>query len=164
MRYEFLARDEKDTERLASALAQRFLPGTVIALDGDLGAGKTRFTQAIAASMGVRERVNSPTFTLIKSYAGQKWTLYHMDAYRLSIAEAEELGLEEMFYGTGVCVVEWASLIQPLLPEERLEIAVQVGHEAERWFRLAPCGEPYVSWCETLAEKGVIVVATSNLS
>lgn len=154
--YVFEARDETDTERLASALAERLAPGSVLALDGDLGAGKTRLSQALAAALGVRGIVNSPTFTMIKEYEGREMPFYHMDMYRISQEEADELGLEEYFEGSGVCVVEWASLIPDLLPAERLEIYIQVVGATERRFVLTASGEPYADGCERLAEKGVL--------
>ena len=120
--YNYKAYSEEDTEKLASVLAESCFPGMVIALDGELGAGKTRFSQAFAKCLGVTGVVNSPTFTLIKEYAGEHHPLYHMDVYRLSLEEAENLGLDEYFYGDGVCIVEWASRITDILPKERLEI------------------------------------------
>ncbi len=94
----FHTRQEEDTERLGRRLSAMFAPGTVITLDGDLGAGKTRFSQALARGMGVQEIVNSPTFTIIKEYEGARLPLYHMDVYRISLEEAEELGLDEYFF------------------------------------------------------------------
>ncbi|MBJ8193242.1 tRNA (adenosine(37)-N6)-threonylcarbamoyltransferase complex ATPase subunit type 1 TsaE, partial [Bacillus cereus] len=87
-------------------LADWIQPGTVIALDGDLGAGKTRFSQALARAIGVPDVVNSPTFTIIKEYEGTTLPFYHMDVYRLSIEEADELGLDDYFFGQGLTVVE----------------------------------------------------------
>jgi len=142
----FPAADEQDTERLAERIAAYCRPGTVIALDGDLGAGKTRLTQAIARSLGVPGHVSSPTFTIIKEYEGRELPLYHMDVYRISEDEAAELGLEEYFEGGGVTIVEWASLIESLMPSERLEIYIEVTGERSRLFRLTGIGEPYESW------------------
>lgn len=154
--YRFAARNEADTERLAKELARRLTAGSTIALDGDLGAGKTRFSQALASSLGVTELVNSPTFTIIKEYEGRAMPFYHMDVYRISQEEAEELGLEEYFYGKGVTVIEWASLIAEVLPEERLELYIGVAGATERTFAVRPRGEPYVSWCRSMAEDGVL--------
>jgi len=154
-RYRFEARDEKDTERLAEAVAKRLEPGSLLALDGDLGAGKTRFSQALGKALGVGELINSPTFTIIKEYEGRDMPFYHMDVYRISQEEAEELGLEEYFYGAGASVVEWASKIPDLLPEERLEIYIEVRGASERSFAVEALGERYAVWCETLANEGV---------
>ena len=95
----------EETEQLAAWLAARAEPGTVIGLDGDLGAGKTAFSQQFARHLGVNGVVNSPTFTIIKEYEG-RLPLYHMDVYRLSVDEADELGLDEYFMVTGC--VSWS--------------------------------------------------------
>src|SRR4051812_11988394 len=119
------AESEADTDRLAELLAGWSKPGTVLALDGELGAGKTRFSQAFARALGVKGIVNSPTFTIIKEYEGVHMPFYHMDVYRISAAEADELGLDDYFFGDGVTIVEWASLIEELLPPERLELRIE---------------------------------------
>lgn len=153
--FTFRSSSEADTERLASRLAERFTAGTVIALDGDLGAGKTRFSQAVAKALGITEVVNSPTFTIIKEYEGGKLPLYHMDVYRISMAEADELGLDEYFYGEGVSLVEWSSIITPILPPQHLHLFIQSEGEQERIIRLTAYGEPYVSWVNELKRMGV---------
>lgn len=142
------------TDRLAAFLAAHSGPGTVIALDGDLGAGKTAFSQCFARHLGVTGTVNSPTFTLIKEYQG-RLPFYHMDVYRLSSEEAGELGLDEYFYGSGVTLVEWASLIEDLLPSEVLYMYIESAEGTERNFYLKGCGQPYESWIEWLRENGV---------
>jgi tRNA threonylcarbamoyladenosine biosynthesis protein TsaE len=154
MAFRLVSKGEQDTERLAEALAAMLRQGTVLALDGDLGAGKTRFSQALAKALGVRGVVNSPTFTIIKEYAGEELPFYHMDVYRISMAEADELGLDEYFYGEGVSVVEWASLIEELLPQQRLDIYIANLGDTTREFTLTPHGEPYTGWCETLNKNG----------
>ncbi|OXM13741.1 tRNA (adenosine(37)-N6)-threonylcarbamoyltransferase complex ATPase subunit type 1 TsaE [Paenibacillus herberti] len=146
------ARSEADTVRLAGLLASRAEPGTVIALDGDLGAGKTRFSQAFAAGLGVQGTVNSPTFTIIKEYESGRLPLYHMDVYRLSLPEADELGLDDYFYGPGVSLVEWASLIPELLPEERLEIHLTHLGDEQRLIVIRGKGPRYAAWCRELAD------------
>lgn len=146
---------EADTERLAERIARHCVPGTVIALDGDLGAGKTRFSQALAKALGVKGVVNSPTFTIIKEYEGEQMPLYHMDVYRISMAEADELGLDEYFYGDGVSLVEWSSIITPLLPAKHLHLFLQVEGEQERIIHMTAYGEPYLSWVNELKWSGV---------
>lgn len=142
------------TERLAACLAAWSQPGTVLALDGDLGAGKTAFSQLFARHLGVAETVNSPTFTLIKEYEG-RLPFYHMDVYRLSLDEADDLGLDEYFYGPGVSVVEWASMIEELLPPEVLHIYVETVSETGRRMYIKGKGEPYASWLSSLKRNGV---------
>lgn len=148
--YVLEADNEDESAAFAAALAKRAEPGTLLALDGDLGAGKTRFAQAFAAALGVPGIVNSPTFTLIKEYEGGRLPFYHMDAYRLSLAEAEQLGLDEYFLGEGATLVEWASLIELLLPPERLHLHIAITGSTSRRYECRPIGEPYRSWCEEM--------------
>lgn len=114
----------QDTEALAAAIAAASSAGMVIGLDGDLGAGKTAFSQCYARHLGVEGIVNSPTFTIIKEYEG-RLPLYHMDVYRISLQEADELGLEEYFYGQGVSLVEWSRIITELMPPRHLHIELK---------------------------------------
>ncbi|MFS0723876.1 tRNA (adenosine(37)-N6)-threonylcarbamoyltransferase complex ATPase subunit type 1 TsaE [Paenibacillus sp. 1P07SE] len=148
------AGEEADTVRLARTLAAWAAPETVLALDGELGAGKTRFSQAYAEALGVRTVVNSPTFTIIKEYQGEQLPLYHMDVYRLSLMEADGLGLDEYFYGDGVTIVEWASLIEPLLPPERLELRILHREDGGRRIELTGRGARCAAWCQQLEEMG----------
>lgn len=149
-RYAFHASSEADTAAFATALAELADAGAVLALDGDLGAGKTRFSQAFAAALGVPGLVNSPTFTIIKEYEGGRLPFYHMDVYRLSLEEADELGLDEYFHGSGATLVEWASIIEPILPAERLHVYLEVTGPTSRAIRVAPVGERYEEWCRRL--------------
>jgi tRNA threonylcarbamoyladenosine biosynthesis protein TsaE len=122
---QFLIRNEGEMKRWAQQLAPFLQPGDVLALEGDLGAGKTTFAQGLACGLGVEQQVDSPTFTMVKEYQGDL-PFYHMDMYRMESVE-EELGIEDYLAGQGICVVEWATRIKPLLPEETIwiEIAVQ---------------------------------------
>lgn len=150
----YISKSPADTEQLAAWLARRSIPGTVIGLDGDLGAGKTAFSQGFAKHLGVSGVVNSPTFTIIKEYEG-RLPLYHMDVYRLSLDEADELGLDDYFFGEGVCLVEWSSLITELLPEKHLHITIETTDLLERVITINSLGEPYGQWCRELNENGV---------
>ncbi len=138
-----------ETQQFAEHLAAYLRAGDVIALEGTLGAGKTTFTQGLARGLGVKGVVNSPTFTIIKEYAG-RLPLYHMDVYRIE-ADVADLGLDEYFYGEGVCVVEWASLIEPALPDERLTVTLAADGGDVRTCRLAPKGKRYEELCEELS-------------
>lgn len=144
----------QETAQLAARLASKAGPGTVIALDGDLGAGKTTFSQAFAAAIGVPGIVNSPTFTIIKEYEGSSMPFYHMDVYRISMEEADELGLDDYFFGTGATLVEWASLIEELLPANRLELYIEHAGGEERLIRAKGIGEPYADWCDERDKMG----------
>jgi len=155
--YRFQSRTEEDTEFLAQELSVHLFPGSVIALDGDLGAGKTRFAQALGKALGVTEVINSPTFTIIKEYEGTRFPFYHMDVYRITPEEADELGLEEYFDGAGITVVEWATRIEPLLPEERLSVFIEQMDTGERVFVLRPCGGSFERGCEIMKENGILL-------
>ncbi|MGA8943266.1 MAG: tRNA (adenosine(37)-N6)-threonylcarbamoyltransferase complex ATPase subunit type 1 TsaE [Thermoactinomyces sp.] len=121
---------EKETKELARKIASYLKPGDVLALEGDLGAGKTTFTKGIAEGLGISDPVDSPTFTIIKEYEGEL-PLFHMDMYRIDSPD-EELGLEEYFYGEGVCLIEWASRIKSLLPETTLWLVFSVQPDQSR--------------------------------
>lgn len=100
---------EEETERAGESLARRLRPGSVVLLYGELGAGKTALVRGLARGLGAQtDDVSSPTFTLIQEYAGTSVTLYHVDLYRLSPREVDELGLEELVSGQGIVAIEWA--------------------------------------------------------
>jgi len=155
VKFAWKVNSEADTVQFAYWVAKRVKAGTVIALDGNLGAGKTRFSQAFAQALGVTEVVNSPTFTIIKEYKGIVLPVYHMDVYRISLGEADELGLDEYFYGDGVCLVEWANRITPLLPTCYVHLFIQMGEQQQRTMRLIAYGEPYIYWLDELKQTGV---------
>ena len=107
-------------------MAQKAEAGTVFCLDGDLGVGKTVFTQGFAAGLGIEEPVNSPTFTIVQVYEQGRLPFYHFDVYRINdIDEMYEIGCEEYFYGEGVCFIEWAQLIQEMIPENAVTITIE---------------------------------------
>ncbi len=154
--YTFYSNSEQDTVALAQSIAECAVPGTVVTLEGDLGAGKTRFSQAVGKALGVKQVVNSPTFTIIKEYQGATMPFYHMDIYRISQEEADELGLDDYIYGEGVTLIEWPSKMPDLLPEERLAIEISAAGPTEREISLHPYGTPYTEWCERLKAEGVL--------
>lgn len=119
---------------LGESLGTKLRPGDVVALYGDLGAGKTTFTKGIAKGMGLPDDVHSPTFTLIHEHLGEL-PLFHVDLYRLgSEAEVEGIGIEEYIYGTGVTIVEWADRMKSMLPDERLDIDIRRTSDETREF------------------------------
>ncbi|WP_096186821.1 tRNA (adenosine(37)-N6)-threonylcarbamoyltransferase complex ATPase subunit type 1 TsaE [Evansella halocellulosilytica] len=137
----FLSHSEQETWDLAKKIAFHLQPGDVVTLEGDLGAGKTSFTKGLAKGLGVERNVNSPTFTIMKEYEG-RLPLYHMDAYRLE-DEMEDLGLGDYFEGQGITVVEWPSMIEEQLPDERLEIIMKHQGETERQLTFFTHGERF---------------------
>ncbi len=136
--FTFTANNEDDTDRLGVALAGALPPGTVVALIGTLGAGKTRLVQAVAAAVGVpRAEVTSPTFVLVNEYTGGRLPIYHFDTYRLKDDdEFLNLGPDEYFDSNGLTFVEWADRVAELLPTDRLEISITVIGETRREFRI----------------------------
>lgn len=134
-----------DTMAFGRRLGELLEPGDVVALRGTLGSGKTTLTKGIAEGLGVEEPrwVTSPTFVLVHEYRG-RIPVYHIDAYRLrSAGDAEAIAIEEMFFGDGVTVVEWAERIAAALPEERLEADLEIVGETLRQITLRPFGPRY---------------------
>lgn len=116
----------QETYQLGKTLGQQACPGQVYCLDGDLGVGKTVFTQGFAAGLDIEGPVNSPTFTIIQVYEEGRLPLYHFDVYRIGdVEEMEEIGYEEYFYGEGVCLIEWSALIEEILPETVVSITIE---------------------------------------
>ena len=126
----FILKNETDTRSLGAALAKSMQPGEVYALTGDLGAGKTTLAKAIARGLGVSETLTSPTFTIVQEYESGRMPLYHFDVYRVSDEdELFEIGLEDYFHRGGVCLIEWADLIEDLLPEGTVWVSLMYGEE-----------------------------------
>lgn len=134
-------KSEEDTKKFGLALAKQLKSGSIVALIGDLGTGKTTLTKAIAEGLGVKEMITSPTFSIVHEYHDGRLPLYHFDVYRIGeIEEMYELGYEEYFYGEGICIVEWADLIWELMPEESVTIRIEYGEsENERIYHVENC-------------------------
>lgn len=115
----FESNSAEDTFAFGQKLGREAVQGEIICLDGDLGVGKTVFTQGFAAGLGIDDYVNSPTFNIVKEYEGGRLPLYHFDVYRIGDpSEMEEIGYEDYFYGQGVSIIEWPGQIEELLPKE----------------------------------------------
>lgn len=140
----FISQSEADTRRFGLALGRQLFDGAVVALNGPLGAGKTRVVQAVAEARGHdRSQVVSPTFTLIQEYRGPR-PVYHFDAYRLrDDDEFLNLGPDEYFDGAGVTLVEWGERVNRCLPSERLELTIRPTGPETREFELAAQGTRY---------------------
>ena len=116
----------EETFELGYRLGQQASEGTVFSLEGDLGVGKTVFTQGFAEGLGVTEPVDSPTFTIIKVYDDGRLPFYHFDVYRIGdVSEMDEIGYEDYFFGEGVAMVEWANLIEEIIPEDAISITIE---------------------------------------
>ncbi len=143
MKQTVITHNEAETEALGAALGRLLQAGDVLALVGDLGAGKTCLARGVAAGLGVNEPVTSPTFILVAEYATARgFPLYHADCYRLEQAAAEALsiGLDELLLDNGVAVVEWAERIEPLLPPDHLRITLTALDDSRRQLIFAPRG------------------------
>lgn len=115
-----------DTFQIGYELGQKAKPGDVYTLVGDLGVGKTVLTQGVAKGLGIEEPVNSPTFTIMQVYDEGRLMFYHFDVYRIGdVSEMDELGYEDYFYGDGVTFIEWANLIEEIIPEDAVKITIE---------------------------------------
>ena len=116
----------EETFALGQKIGRAATPGQVYTLTGDLGVGKTVFTQGVASGLGITEPVNSPTFTIVQVYEEGRLPFYHFDVYRIGdIEEMEEIGYDDYFFGEGICLIEWAELIEEILPENRISITIE---------------------------------------
>lgn len=116
---------EEETYKLGERLGGQAQPGQIYTLIGDLGVGKTVFTKGFAKGLGITEHVNSPTFTILQVYEGGRLPFYHFDVYRIGdVEEMEEIGYEDCFFGGGVCLIEWADLIEEILPKNHTRITI----------------------------------------
>ena len=123
----------EETRALGKKLGETAQPGEIYTLNGDLGVGKTVFTQGIAEGLGITEAVSSPTFTIVQVYEDGRMPFYHFDVYRIGdIEEMDEIGYEDYFYGDGLCMIEWAGLIEEILPEKRHDVTIE--KELDRGF------------------------------
>lgn len=119
-------RSPEETFALGEKLGREAKPGQIYTLNGDLGTGKTVFTQGFASGLGITEPVNSPTFTILQVYEEGCMPFYHFDVYRIGdVEEMDEIGYEDCFYGEGVCLIEWAELIEEILPEKVIVVTIE---------------------------------------
>ena len=153
MSYKIEVQTLEETTTLAKLIGEHLEAGMILTLEGDLGAGKTTFTKGLAKGLEIKRNVNSPTFTIIKEYEG-RLPLYHMDVYRLENG-GDEIGLEEYLYGEGVCVIEWASMVEDLLPKERLDIKIYRTGDTQRTIEFLPIGEAYNFIGEVLKDASI---------
>ena len=118
--------DPEETFEVGRTIGMNAKPGQIYTLTGYLGVGKTVFTQGVAAGLGITEPVNSPTFTIIQEYEDGRLPFYHFDVYRIGdLEEMEEIGYDDYFFGQGICLIEWAELIEEILPEKRIEVTIE---------------------------------------
>ena len=129
----FETNGEQETRALGERLGKAAEPGQIYTLIGDLGVGKTVFTQGFAKGLGIDEPISSPTFTIVQVYDEGRMPFYHFDVYRIGdIEEMEEIGYDDYFFGNGVCMIEWAELIEELIPENSIHVTIE--KDLERGF------------------------------
>ena len=122
----FESNSPEETFKIARQLGKQAKPGEIYCLSGELGVGKTVFSQGFASGLGIAEDINSRTFTILQTYESGKMPLYHFDVYRLGDAwEMEEIGYDDYFFGEGVCLIEWAELILEILPADRKNVRIE---------------------------------------
>jgi tRNA threonylcarbamoyladenosine biosynthesis protein TsaE len=152
-RYQTVSRSPESTQQLGRRIGELAAAGDVYLLSGELGAGKTCLTQGIAWGLGIEEYALSPTFVIMREMHG-RLSLYHLDLYRLDdLAEIAELGLDDYFYGDGLCVVEWAEKGLPVLPPEHLRIEMDHRAESERGLTFTAVGDRYRKLLAEVAAK-----------
>ena len=142
--YKITTHSMEETLEIAQNIESEKFPGMVICLYGELGSGKTMFVKGFATGLGIEGTITSPTFNIVKEYLDGEAPLYHMDVYRLS-ESSEGGGIEDYFDKDGICIIEWADLIEDKLPENRLDIFFKVIDEETRVLKLVPHGEKYES-------------------
>lgn len=151
MKIEFIVKSENDTCELAKIISDYCFAGFLITLNGELGAGKTRFSKSLGENLGIKQNITSPTFNILKCYFDGKLPLYHIDAYRLEGLK-QDLGFEEYIEGDGVCLIEWSMYVDYLLPEEYLNIDIYIVDESCRKFIVEPKGEKYEKIVEEIVK------------
>ena len=131
---EFITNSPIETEKVGEALGKVLTPGTILAYEGDLGAGKTAFTRGLARGLGAKEQVTSPTYTIVNEYLSGRMPLFHFDMYRLgSSDELFDIGWEDYLARNGVCAVEWSENVEDALEEDTIRIDIRRGeHENQR--------------------------------
>ena len=147
MQYKVTTYSEDETMELAENIESEKFPNMVICLEGDLGSGKTGFAKAFAKSLGIKDNITSPTFNIIKEYDGAEMRLFHMYVYRFADVK-QDIGIPEYFNKKGVCIIEWADLIEDILPKNRLDIRIKIVDENTRQFIITPRGNKYEDLCE----------------
>lgn len=152
--FKYKVASDAATQQVGAAVGRLVQPGSVIFLQGDLGAGKTTFTKGLASALGIQQYIKSPTFTLIREYTAGRIPLYHMDVYRLENGGGDELGLEEYFNGDGVSVVEWPQFIEDEWPAEYLQITINKSatNDEQRELVFQPQGQRYAALVTQLAQ------------
>lgn len=143
-------KNEEFTYKIGQKIGEKLFAGAVLCLNGDLGAGKTTLTKSIAKSIGIEDDITSPTFTIVNEYTDGNFPLYHFDVYRIGDSEEMyDIGFDEYINSDGVCIIEWSTLIDDILPNERLELNLTYCNQG-RNIELIPHGNIYKKMVEEL--------------
>ena len=145
----FITKNQEETIAVGEKLGKLLKPGDVILLTGDLSAGKTTFTKGIGKAIGVKKIINSPTFTIVKEYRGDEFTLYHLDLYRLDGLN-QDFDLEEYIQSDGICVIEWPYQVKELIPDEYIKVSLKLTGESNRSIEITFVGDHYKDLEEVL--------------
>ena len=133
---EIISKSSRETVHVGRELSGKLKKGDIVSVYGELGTGKTRMIQGICKGLNVKERVTSPTFTLINEYKGRE-RVYHFDFYRITrVEEAQNLGCEDYFYNDGICLIEWPEKIEHLLPDNRITITIKYYESKKNWRKI----------------------------
>ena len=149
MEFKYTSRSVEDTLTIAQNIESEKFPNMIICLEGELGSGKTVFTKGFASALGIKDTITSPTFNIIKEYLNGEMPLYHMDVYRLEETD-EDIGINDYFNINGITIIEWADIINDILPSERLVIKFKVIDEDTRVLVFIPYGEKYEELCSAV--------------
>lgn len=143
--YQYISNNENDTMNLAKKLASSLKHGDLIVLSGDLGSGKTKFTEGFLSYFGLEKEISSPTFTIVNEYQKGNINIYHFDVYRLSSSDEFYTIGGEQYFENGICLIEWGEQIQDVLPKEYLHITFErdLENESKRILNITPIGEKY---------------------
>ena len=145
----FITKNQEETIAVGEKLGKLLKPGDVVLLTGDLSAGKTTFTKGIGKAIGVKKIINSPTFTIVKEYRGDEFTLYHLDLYRLDGLN-QDFDLEEYIQSDGICVIEWPYQVKELIPDEYIKVSLKLTGESNRSIEITFVGDRYKDLEEVL--------------
>lgn len=145
----FITKNQEETIAVGENLGKLLKPGDVVLLTGDLSAGKTTFTKGIGKAIGVKKIINSPTFTIVKEYRGDEFTLYHLDLYRLDGLN-QDFDLEEYIQSDGICVIEWPYQVKELIPDEYIKVSLKLTGESNRSIEITFVGDRYKDLEEVL--------------
>ena len=145
----FITKNQEETIAVGEKLGKLLKPGDVVLLTGDLSAVKTTFTKGIGKAIGVKKIINSPTFTIVKEYRGDEFTLYHLDLYRLDGLN-QDFDLEEYIQSDGICVIEWPYQVKELIPDEYIKVSLKLTGESNRSIEITFVGDRYKDLEEVL--------------